>query len=84
MQRKNIFYDYEKAFDMDNFNPDDHMRTEAHEHVLSIMIKECTLFHLLDKICNVSAMRRHQMALNMERIILGDITDTIIFEGKIN
>jgi hypothetical protein len=77
-----------KYIDMDNFNPDNHMKTESPLIYHVYNNKKIKSFQnylpFFYKIYNVSAMKMHKMATKIGGIVRGVFTDTIIFEGKIN
>ena len=78
----------DQFIDMDNFNPDDHMKTESPLIFHVYNDKRVKSFQnylpFFYKIYNVSAMKMHQMATKIGGIVRGVFTDTIIFEGNIN
>ena len=78
----------DKCIDMDNFNPDDHIKTESplifHVYNNKRVKSFQNYLPFFYKIYNVSAMKMHQMATRIGGIVRGVFTDTIIFEGNIN
>jgi hypothetical protein len=78
----------DQFIDMDNFNPDNHMKTESPLIFHVYNDKRVKSFQnylpFFYKIYNVSAMKMHKMATKIGGIVRGVFTDTIIFEGKIN
>jgi hypothetical protein len=78
----------DKCIDMDNFNPDDHIKTESplifHVYNNKRVKSFQNYLPFFYKIYNVSAMKMHQMATKIGGIVRGVFTDTIIFEGNIN
>ena len=76
------------TIDIDNFNPDDHMKKESPLIYHVYNDKKVKSFQnylpFFYKIYNVSAMKMHQMASKIGGNVCGVFTDTIIFEGQIN
>ena len=71
-----------KYIDMDNFNPDNHMKTESPLIYHVYNNKKIKSFQnylpFFYKIYNVSAMKMHKMATKIGGIVRGVFTDTII------
>ena len=78
----------DKTFDLDNFNPDEHIKTESPLIFHVYNDKRVKSFQnylpFFYRIYNISAMKMHQMATQIGGIVRGVFTDTIIFEGDIN
>ncbi len=76
-----------KHVDVDNFNPDEHMKTESpllfhvyNDKWLKVFKFFSPFFY---RIYNISAMKMNQMATKIGGIVRGLFTDTILFEGGI-
>ncbi len=73
----------DKHVDMDNFNPDEHMKTESPFIFHVYNDKRVKSFQnylpLFYRIYNISAMKMYQMATKIGGTVRGVFTDTIIF-----
>ena len=78
----------DKTIDLNNFNPDEHIKTESPLIFHVYNDKRVKSFQnylpFFYRIYNISAMKMHQMATQIGGIVRGVFTDTIIFEGGIN
>ena len=79
---------HDNNIDIDNFNPDEHMKTESPLIFHVYNDKKIKSFQnylpFFYRIYNISAMKMHQMATKIGGTVRGVFTDTIIFEGDIN